>query len=326
LPARTEALKVTVVIPHYSKPVDYLREAIDSLIAQTVDNWEAIVVDDGNTDIDLVDVVASIGDGRLRVVRHSLNRGIGAARNTGFRNAKAPLVAMLDADDRLHPDYLRVMTEVVRDAPERTWVWPDIEVFGEKAGEWRFPDPPVSMCPAHIDYRGGSSLIPVELWEAVGGFSEDPLLSGLEELDFWMGAVEAGAQPKYVHDLLYQWRVSSDSMTFQFLPDNHLQMEEIHRRRRSLFENASPCPDCPNRDPGSVFRAIGYFNSSVHAFRSRQRLRSLKLGLQAWFLNPSDHAIRSHMARVVAPGRITRPLGRLARLLGIRGRPTRDRR
>lgn len=243
-------------------------------------------------------------DPRLRVLKHHENRGLGAARNTGFRNARAPLVAMLDADDRLHRDYLRAMTVACGDSLENTWVWPDIELLGAKSGEWRFPDPPVALCPAHLNYRGGSSLIPASLWRAVGGFVEDPLLAGLEDLDFWLGALEVGAGPIYVHELLYQWRISPDSMTFRVSPDSHLQMEAIHRRRRSLFEGASPCPECAGASPGSVFLARGYFNSSVHARRSGHRLRSLGLGVRGWFLNPADVSIRRHLARLMIPRRL----------------------
>jgi hypothetical protein len=293
----------SIVIPCYSVPAEHVREAIDSVISQTIGDWEAIVVDDGGTEFSLIDLVASIGDNRIRVVKHARNLGLGAARNTGFREATAPLVAMLDADDRLHPDYLRQAIEAIQDGVSNSWVWPDIEVFGESVGEWRFPDPPLELCPAHLNYRGGSSLIPVTVWETVGGFVEDPLLAGLEDMDFWLGALEIGGQPVYVHELLYQWRVTpSDSMTFRVSSDSHLQVEEIFERRRSLFERALSCPDCLDGEPGAIFRARGYFNSSVHARRSGRRLRSLTLGLRAWFLNPTDTATKRHLASLI-PGR-----------------------
>lgn len=310
LEAGSEAPSVSVVIPCYSVPADHFRQAIDSVIAQSIGDWEAIVVDDGGSEFDLAAMVRSVEDVRIRVVKHSRNRGLGAARNTGFKNARASLVAMLDADDRLLPDYLRRMTEAIRYAPDTNWVWTDIETVGDKPGEWRFPDPPVPLCPAHMNYRGGSSLIPSMVWEAVGGFVEDPLLAGLEDLDFWLGALEVGAHPIYVHELLYQWRVSSESMTFQFSPNSHLQMDEIFKRRRQVFEGASPCADCSGGEPGSIFRSRGYFNSSVHARRSGHRFSSLNLGLRAWFLNRADPAVRRHLVRMMIPGRMSRLLNR----------------
>jgi GT2 family glycosyltransferase len=320
----TEHPEVSVVIPCYDVPADHLRQAIDSVIDQTMTNWEAIVVDDGGSDFSIHEMVTSIADKRVRAVSHSHNRGMGAARNTGIKNAQAPLVALLDADDRLHPDYLRVMTATFQSVPGDTWVWPDIEVFGEKAGEWRFPNPPIALCPAHMDYRGGSSLLPVKLWETVGGFSEDRLLSSLEDMDFWMGALEAGASPTYVHELLYEWRVASDSASFQVSRENHLQRDEIFRRRHSLFEAASPCPECPGRDPGSVFRAWGYHSASVLERRSGRRLRSLKLGLRGWLLNPANPAIGRNLVRAVIPGLITKLWHRFTRFQASRRAVTED--
>lgn len=316
--------EVSVVIPCHDVPADHLRQAIDSVLGQTLTNWEAIVVDDGGSDFSIGEMVKSIADKRVRAVSHSHNRGMGAARNTGIENAQGPLVALLDADDRLRPDYLRVMTSTFWSVPGETWVWPDIEVFGEKTGEWRFPNPPIALCPAHMDYRGGSSLLPVKLWETVGGFSEDRLLSGLEDMDFWMGALGAGASPTYVHEILYEWRVASDSASFRVSRDNHLQRDEILRRRQSLFESASPCPECPGRDPGSVFRAWGYHSASLLERRSGRRLRSVKLGLRAWLLNPSNPAIGRNLVRALVPGPITRLRHRLARILASRRAVTED--
>lgn len=316
--------EVSVVIPCYEVSADHLREAIDSVVDQTMTNWEAILVDDGGSAFSIDEMVTSVADERVRAVRHTHNRGMGAARNTGIGNAKAPLVALLDADDRLRPDYLRVMKATFTDAPGETWVWPDISVFGEKTGEWRFPNPPTTLCPAHMDYRGGSSLFSVKLWQAVGGFSEDRLLSSLEDMDFWMGALEAGATPTYVHELLYEWRVTSDSASFRVSRQNHLQRDEIFRRRHSLFEAASPCPECPGRDPGSVFRAWGYHSASVLERRSGSRLRSLELGLRAWLLNPSNPAIVRNLIRAAIPGPVTRLWHRFNRFLASRGGVTED--
>ncbi len=324
LAGATEHPEVSVVIPCHDVPADHLRQAIDSVIGQTMTNWEAIVVDDGGSVFSIDEMVASIADNRVRVVSHSRNRGMGAARNTGIKNAQAPLVALLDADDRLRPDYLRIMTATFRSVPDETWIWPDIEVFGEKSGEWRFPDPPIALCPAHMDYRGGGSLLPVKLWKTVGGFSEDRLLSSLEDMDFWMGALEAGAGPTYVHELLYEWRVSLDSASFKVSRENHLQRNEIFRRRQSLFEAVSPCPECPGRDPGSVFRAWGYHSASVLERRSGRRLRSLKLGLRAWLLNPTNPAIGRNLIRAVVPGTIKKIWRGFDRILASRRAPTDD--
>jgi glycosyltransferase involved in cell wall biosynthesis len=92
---------VSVVIPSY-RGGGYLRAAIASVQAQTLENWELVVVLDGCTD-DLSDIEAA--DSRVRVVRQA-NRGECVSRNVGIMHARADLVALLDDDDRMLPTRL----------------------------------------------------------------------------------------------------------------------------------------------------------------------------------------------------------------------------
>lgn len=98
---------ISCIVPVYNGEL-YLREAIDSILAQTYRPLEIIVVDDGSTDA-TPDVVAGYGD-RLRYIRQP-NAGPGAARNHGLNLAQGEFIAFLDADDLWHPDKLaRQMT------------------------------------------------------------------------------------------------------------------------------------------------------------------------------------------------------------------------
>jgi glycosyltransferase involved in cell wall biosynthesis len=94
---------VSVVVPLYNK-ARYVLRALESLAAQTVSDLEVIVVDDGSTDGG--DRIAeAIRDSRFRLLRQT-NAGPGAARNRGLREARAPFVGFLDADDRWLPHFL----------------------------------------------------------------------------------------------------------------------------------------------------------------------------------------------------------------------------
>jgi glycosyltransferase involved in cell wall biosynthesis len=82
-----------------------LPEAAASALGQTEPRVEVIVIDDGSR-IPVTDVLTSVDDHRLRIVRHDRNRGLSAARNTGLRHARAPIVTQLDADDLWEPEYV----------------------------------------------------------------------------------------------------------------------------------------------------------------------------------------------------------------------------
>lgn len=95
--------RVSVVIPLYQTE-RYIAAALGSALAQTFHDFEVVVVDDGSHDRG-PQIAAAIGDSRVRVVRQE-NRGLAGARNTGIRNARAGIIALLDADDLWEPTKL----------------------------------------------------------------------------------------------------------------------------------------------------------------------------------------------------------------------------
>jgi len=98
---------VSVVLPVHNRS-DVLKRAIQSVMDQTLKDWELIVVDDGSTD-DSVAVVRSFADERIRVIELGENRGGNVARNAGVRAATAPLIAFLDSDDTYLPEKLETV-------------------------------------------------------------------------------------------------------------------------------------------------------------------------------------------------------------------------
>lgn len=95
---------VSVVIPTYNRP-HLLERAIKSVLQQTYDDYECIVVDDGSTE-DIEASVEKFADSRLTYVAHEQNRGGNVARNTGIDAAAGEYVAFLDSDDVWHPEKL----------------------------------------------------------------------------------------------------------------------------------------------------------------------------------------------------------------------------
>lgn len=95
---------VSVVMPAYNAAA-YLAEAIQSVLRQSLADLELIVIDDGSTD-GTADLMASLADDRLVVIRHETNQGVVAARNTAIDRARGRYIALLDADDIAAPDRL----------------------------------------------------------------------------------------------------------------------------------------------------------------------------------------------------------------------------
>lgn len=95
--------KFSIIIPTYNR-VYILPRAIDSVRAQTMSDWELLIVDDGSTD-NTADVIKNYNDPRIRHILQK-NAGPSAARNNGMKRAQGDMIAYLDSDDALAPEYL----------------------------------------------------------------------------------------------------------------------------------------------------------------------------------------------------------------------------
>lgn len=106
---------ISVVIPLYNKEKQIVK-TLQSVLQQTFQNFEIVVVNDGSTD-GSVAAAESVQDARIRLI-HQENAGVSVARNKGIEEAKYELIAFLDADDRWKPDYLQTQYELTRKYPD----------------------------------------------------------------------------------------------------------------------------------------------------------------------------------------------------------------
>lgn len=121
-------VKVSIIVPLYNK-APYVQRALDSIIAQTFDEFEVIVVDDGSTD-DGPAIVRNQTDPRIRLVMQT-NAGPGPARNHGIAQARGEFIAFLDADDEWLPAYL--------DENLRLFAQAEPEVASVSSGSFEYP-------------------------------------------------------------------------------------------------------------------------------------------------------------------------------------------
>ncbi len=123
-----DAPRISFTIPYY-KGRSYLREAIESVLAQTVDAWELVVVDDRGPE-PAQDLVAEYADPRVRYVRNEANLGLAGNWNECVRRAAAPLVTVLHGDDRLLPEYAARVLAAADEHPEVAALFTDAVIIG----------------------------------------------------------------------------------------------------------------------------------------------------------------------------------------------------
>lgn len=139
MPEPAEAPPIAFAIPYYSG-LRYLGEAIDSVLAQTVGDWELVVVEDAGPE-PARDLVASYDDTRIRYVLNEHTLGLAGNWNRCVREVRAPLVTLLHGDDRLRPTYAERVTAVARDHAHAAAVFAGARVIGaDGAPTWTAVD------------------------------------------------------------------------------------------------------------------------------------------------------------------------------------------
>ena len=212
-----ETPDVTVVITCYNLG-RYLHEAIDSVLRQTLQGVEIIVVDDGSTDEFTTLYLDSLSAPGVRVVR-TQNRGLPAARNAGIQLARGRYICCLDADDRLMPAFLERARRILDDAEDVGFVSCHYETFDADHAVYRydhcrFPELLVQ------NEAVGVSVFRKDAWRKVGGYCTD--LRAMQDWDFWIGIIEQGYRGEVIPEILFEYRARVGSMyTVTRRPENY---------------------------------------------------------------------------------------------------------
>ncbi len=240
---------VSVILPVYNAlraSPHYLPEAIESVLSQTVPDFELVVVDDGS-DEDYGPVKARYADGRIRWLRLDANGGQAAARNTGVDRAKGRMVAFIDQDDRWRPERLerglRAYKDCVMTYSDYDEIDPAGSVVTPRALAAHQPGRHPIGSLADLLARDslvlpGACLLARETYLAAGGF--DPALSGYEDDDFFVRLFRMGPV-RFIETPLLQYRI---------YPESYRSSSRVDASRRSYFRKlvaAFPDGEPPGR-------------------------------------------------------------------------------
>jgi glycosyltransferase involved in cell wall biosynthesis len=193
---------VSVIVPVYEE-VAWLDEALDSVAAQTMDDFEVVVADDGSASPAARAALHALDRPRTRVLRLP-HGGVCRARNRAVAESRGRLLTFFDADDRMHPRFLERLCGTLEANPDLAFASPWVRLFGDEEWEWR---------PARCDLPAllgectvaTAALVRREDVLAVGGFDERMEL-GHEDWDLWLSIVERGRAGAIVPEVLFDYR------------------------------------------------------------------------------------------------------------------------
>ncbi|MCM0668643.1 glycosyltransferase family 2 protein [Flavobacterium tyrosinilyticum] len=217
---------VSIIVPCY-KQSQYLDESLQSVLDQTYENWECIIVNDGSPDNTEEEAKKWIlKDTRFKYV-YSKNKGVSHARNLGIATAKGELILPLDADDKIGQNYIKKGSELFQENPSLKLVYCLAMKFGDENGEWNLPDFSLENL-SRDNLIFCSALYKKTDWYFIGGYDEQ-MKSGLEDWEFWISLLKNGGEVVQIKEVEFYYRIKKSSRQTDLTNDN----------RKSLFEYMS---------------------------------------------------------------------------------------
>ncbi len=225
---------ISVVIPCYNHG-HYLADAVDSILNQTWQDFEIIIVNDGSTDPDTIKTLKSFTRPKTTIIHHTENRGLPATRNTGIKNAVGKYICCLDADDKLHPTYLEKALLVMETNPGIDFVYSWTQVFGDGDRVWYASqfDPTTLI---HFNQLNSPAVLKRQAWEAVGGFREE-MREGFEDWEFWIRLAYHGYRGYRIPEKLIFVRRVGRSFIHRAMEIQDRLKEDIRRYNPEVYQD-----------------------------------------------------------------------------------------
>jgi glycosyltransferase involved in cell wall biosynthesis len=208
--------------------VRYLREALDSILAQTHTSWELVIVDDGSTDETAAIVAEYVErEPRIGTIRHERNRGVFAALNTGFARSRGDYLTWTSDDNRYAPRALAEMVRVLETNVGVDLVYCDytvIDEHGDAVSTVRVQDP------SRLVYQnvvGGCFLYRRRVYEELGDYGEEPNMA--LDFDYWL-RVSTRFTLAPLHENLYEYRYHPGSLTIRRTAELNAAVDRVLER------------------------------------------------------------------------------------------------
>lgn len=201
--------KISIIVPVYNAPINYLEECIDSVIDQNYENWELCIADDKSTDPEVKKTLEKYKkkDKRIKVVYRKENGNISKATNSAFDIATGEYIALLDNDDVLTKDALYEVAKVINKDKTTDFIYTDEDKLNP---EGRRCDPyfKADFSPDTLlsnNYICHLTVFKKSLLDEVGG--ERSEYDGAQDYDLFLRLTEKAKKIVHIPRILYHWRI-----------------------------------------------------------------------------------------------------------------------
>src|ERR1044072_7167434 len=225
---------ISVITPVFNTPVEHLEQAVESALAQTYENWELVLVDDGSSAADLLRALPLLAARDRRIILKSPGRheGISAASNLGLALARGEWVAFLDHDDVIEPDALFQIVSLLQSHPDADLIFSDEDKLAEDGFEAPLFKPDWSPdFFLSYNYVGHLTALRRDLIQKAGGFRSQ--FDSAQDYDLFFRVTELTSRIHHIPRVLYHWRRSESSSAISV----RQKPEQLEASRRAIEDH-----------------------------------------------------------------------------------------
>ena len=224
---------VSIIIPSYNQG-QFLRDALDSVLAQTYANWECIIVNDGSED-NTKELALSYShqDTRFHYIEQP-NQGVCVARNNGIRVSQGEFILPLDGDDKLASTFLMKAVDCMTRNTQLSLVYSRVGNLDKESEEIVFPEY------KYEDFIWANCIVNTAMfrradYERTIGYNPN-MKDGLEDWDFWLTLLSKESQVHRIDEVLFFYRSHTDSRNTRSIDVMQTLLVQIFHNHSNIYE------------------------------------------------------------------------------------------
>lgn len=238
---------ISVIVPLFNTPIPYLRDMLDSVLSQTYDNWELVLINASPQNEDMAQTLSSYSDPKIKLIKIEKNLGIAGNTNIGIKAAAGDYIAFFDHDDVLDQNALLEYAATINDDPSVDLLYCDEDNFEENVTKSHSPlfkpDFNLDLLYSH-NYVVHMLAVSRRVIEKVE-LSPD-YVSGAQDYDMTLKAFEVARSIRHIPKVLYHWRIHAGSTNGGVMDSKPYAIEagrrtlEDHFARRGISCTVTP--------------------------------------------------------------------------------------
>ena len=276
-------MKFSIILPTYNRAGTYLKGAIDSIVSQSYDNWELLIIDNHSQDF-TDELIDSYKDHRIKTYKIHNNGNIAKSRNLGIKKSSGDYIALIDSDDFWHRDKLKISLEYLEKnklnglCHSEYWLYETGETETRHYGLAGFSYNNLLKNGNNLSLS--AVIVHADILKDVKGFSEDIEYVTAEDYDLWLKLAKNNYKIKFIKNVMGTFRIHQYSESSDVdknikaicsVIKNHCKDNDVYKNKINIYiSNAYIIA-------GKIFQLNNLKNKSLKYYIKSIRLNPIQL-------------------------------------------------